>query len=169
MTTNELAKLIVERVIRVQKLSPTPRQAAAAAQKLAVWIHSQPQGFTAFPSEEQAASLLRAEMSKVWELVVMSDLVRLTHYDEDCGPSEIIRERWYVVAADETGRRFAQGILFESLAEAEERALQMTRDGGVDPIASNWHEMSPVYGSEAYVSQGTEAELLAMERREEGL
>ena len=39
-----------------------------------------------------------------------------------------------------------------------------SRPGGVDPIRSNWYEMHPAYGSEAYVSQGTEAELAAMER-----
>ena len=104
---------------------------------------------------------------KTWELMVMSDLVKVGTHEEE--GYDIIRERWYIVAYDETGRRFSQGILFCSQAEADDRAAQMARDGGADPIRSNWYEMSPAYGSPAYIEQGTEYELAALERREEWL
>jgi hypothetical protein len=104
---------------------------------------------------------------KTWDLTVMSDLVVIGRQEEE--GYEIIRERWYLVACDASGRQFSQCILFSSQVEADEHATQMARDGGVDPVRSNWYEMTPAYGSEAYVTQGSETELLALERREAGL
>lgn len=167
MTTNDLARLTMERAIRENLLVATPDQIMKATYKLLVWLENQLDGFTALAAEAQALVLIRLEMPKGWELVVMSDLVKVGVTEEEC--EDIIRERWYVVACDATGRQFAGSCLFSSLHEAQERLEQIARDGGVDPIRSNWYEMQPTYGSEAYISQGTEAELVAMERREAGL
>lgn len=164
MTTNDLGRLIVERVIRVGKLDATPAQAAKAAQKLVLWIATQPDGFTAEASEEQADLLVRLE-AKIWDLAVSSDLVRIGAHWED--NSDIIRELFHIEAVDARGRRFRSNVIDKD--EIQERLALIVLDGGIDPIKSKWAETYPVYGSLAYVSQGTEAELIAMERREEGL
>ena len=96
-----------------------------------------------------------------WELVVMSDLVKIGVQEEE--GYDIIRERWYVVAESLEGHRFSHGWMFETPAEADERMGQIARDGGVDPVRSNWYEMYPAYGSPAY--QEKEPEIVAEERR----
>ncbi len=98
-----------------------------------------------------------------WEMILMSDLVKIGVHEEES--YDIVRERWYVVAEDESGRRFSHGFLFETSAEAQDRLNQIARDGGVDPIRSNWYEMQAAYGSPAYQDQ--EPEIVAAERRQE--
>jgi hypothetical protein len=97
---------------------------------------------------------------KVWELILMSDLVKVGITEEEA--QDIIRELWYVVAVDATGRRFRDHANLEK-HEAEERLVLFILDGGVDGEAS-WDEMYPVYGSMAYQDQ--EPELVADEKRE---
>ncbi len=100
-----------------------------------------------------------------FDLIVMSDLVR-------CGTNEdgeeIILPRWYPVAEDRKGYRYAAPMMFDTEGEAQDRRDQIARDGGVDPIRSGWFQMSPVYGSEAYQESGAEAELIAWENEMEG-
>lgn len=165
MTTNDLARLTVECVIRVGKLNVTTAQATKAAYNLLVWIENQKDGFTALVAEEQAAVLLRLEMPKAWDLAVASDLVRVGAHWED--NSDVIRELFYLTATDVSGRRFRSDWIDKD--EIQERLALIVLDGGINPVASAWAETYPVYGSLAYVSQGTEAELAAQERREEGL
>lgn len=96
---------------------------------------------------------------KVWELILMSDLVKVGVQEEE--GYDIIRELWYVVAVDATGRRFRGHFNLEKY-EAEERLSLFILDGGVDGEAS-WNEMYPAYGSMAYQDQ--EHELVASERK----
>ena len=96
---------------------------------------------------------------KVWELILMSDLVKVGVQEEE--GYDIIRELWYVVAVDTTGRRFRHNANLEK-HEAEERLALFILDGGVDGEAS-WNEMYPVYGSLAYQDQ--EPEMVAAERK----
>ncbi len=96
----------------------------------------------------------------IWELLVTSDLVKVGVQEEE--GYDIIRERWYVVAESEDGRRFSHGWMFDRADEAQERLAQIARDGGIDPVRSNWYEMYPVYGSLEY--QRREPEIAAAER-----
>lgn len=107
-----------------------------------------------------ANKLIGNTPKKVWELILMSDLVKVGVQEEE--GYDIIRELWYVVAVDATGRRFRDHFNLEKY-EAEERLALFILDGGVDGEAS-WNEMYPVYGSEAYIDQ--EPEIVAAERRE---
>lgn len=96
--------------------------------------------------------------TKVWELNLMSDLVKVGVHEEE--GYDIIRELWYVVAVDASGRRFRDHFNLEK-HEAEERLALFILDGGVDGKRS-WNEMYPVYGSLAYQDQ--EPEMAAAER-----
>lgn len=96
---------------------------------------------------------------KTWELILMSDLVKVGTHEEE--GYDIIRELWYVVAVDLSGRRFAHDAMMEKY-EAEERLALFILDGGVDGEKS-WGEMYPVYGSIAYQDQ--QPEIVAAERR----
>lgn len=99
---------------------------------------------------------------KTWELKVMSDLVKIGVQEEE--GYDIIRERWYVVAENLAGARYAYHGM-EDKHEAEERLALLILDGGVDPITSDgWDEMYPVYGSLEYQAQ--EPEIVAAERRD---
>lgn len=95
----------------------------------------------------------------VWELILMSDLVKVGVHEEE--GYDIIRELWYVVAVDATGRRFRDHANLGK-HEAEDRLALFILDGGVDGEAS-WDEMYPVYGSLAYQDQ--EPEMVAAERK----
>jgi hypothetical protein len=107
-----------------------------------------------------ANKLIGNTSKKVWELVLMSDLVKVGVTEEE--GHDIIRELWYVVAVDASGRRFRHNANLEK-HEAEERLALFILDGGIDGEAS-WDEMYPVYGSSAYVDQ--QPEMVAAEKRE---
>lgn len=101
-------------------------------------------------------------MKKTWELSLMSDLVKAGMIEDGEG---VIRELWYVVAVDATGRRFRYHDMTQQ-HEAEERLALFVLNGGVDPVRSDgWDEMYPVYGSPAYEAE--EPEIVAAERRQE--
>lgn len=96
-----------------------------------------------------------------WELVLMSDLVKVGTHPED--GEDIIRELWYVAAESELGRRFRHAEM-TTQAAAEERLALLVADGGVDPLRSQgWIEMYPVYGSLWYQGSGEEQKVLAAE------
>lgn len=97
--------------------------------------------------------------TKTWELILKSDLVKVGTHEEES--YDIIRELWYVVAVDAAGFRFSHGAM-TAKDEAQERLALFVLDGGVDPEASGWVEIDPVYGSLAY--QFREPEIVAAER-----
>jgi hypothetical protein len=98
--------------------------------------------------------------TKTWDLILMSDLVKVGVHEEE--GYDIIRERWYMGAEAPSGRRFRHGALLDQ-HEAEERLALLILDGGVDPERSDgWEEMYPVYGSEYF--QANQAQDAADER-----
>ena len=110
---------------------------------------------------------------------VASDLYQ-AGYGDDGHP--YIAELYYVVIQYQDGRTFRHkstfagavlrvdhedGEYFEdvresALAEAERLAERVRSKGAVD--FQYWDEVDPAYGSEAYVSQGTEAKRVQVER-----
>ena len=111
---------------------------------------------------------------------VASDLYQ-AGYGDDGHP--FIAEVYYVVIQYQDGRTFRHqstfagakrqvdeddGVVYfedvreSALAEAERLAERVRSKGAVD--LQYWEEADPAYGSEAYVSQGTEAKRALAER-----
>jgi len=63
---------------------------------------------------------------------------------------------------DEDGIVYFQDVRESALAEAERLAERVRSRGAID--SQYWEETDPAYGSEAYVSQGTEAKRALAER-----
>ena len=97
-----------------------------------------------------------------WELILMSDLVKVGVHPED--GHDIIRELWFVAAENGAGRRFRH-VAMGTQDDAEERLALLVADGGVDPLRSDgWDETYPVYGSVEYQLQ--EPEIARAEKKE---
>ncbi len=64
MTTNALARLIVERAIRENKLTVTPDQQTKATYDLLVWIENQTVGFNGDEADKRAVALLAHHESR---------------------------------------------------------------------------------------------------------
>jgi hypothetical protein len=115
-----------------------------------------------------------------YDISVASDLYNAGR-DDDGFP--FIAELYYVVLQYEDGRIFRHNAVFlgdelgvdeedgmtyhndvrvEALAKAERLAERVRQAGKVD--FQHWEEIDPAYGSEAYVSQGTEAKRVIAER-----
>lgn len=102
-----------------------------------------------------------------WTLEIGSDFVVVGHNPEAADMSnprgEIIRERFYVGATTEYGRRRFWRHGFETEEAALEAYLYLAT-----PVAF-WEESTPVYGSEAYAANWGEyeADKIAWEKDQE--
>ena len=116
------------------------------------------------------------------QFFVRSDLV-IVGYDAEFADisnprGALYGEAFYVVIEDCDGRRWAHDHRFvtkglhldRATAERAERLrarIEASYNGGAPLDGAHWVEIDPAYGSDAYVSQGVEAERAAAERRAE--
>lgn len=94
---------------------------------------------------------------------VRKDLHETRRYDEDGEP--IIKSNFYLVATGKRGHRWASPHIHHEAASAKSERRQLARD--FDPTKANWHEIEPMYGSEAWTPE-VEAQLAWREREAEG-
>lgn len=92
------------------------------------------------------------------EYVVVGTNPEFSDFDNPRG--EIIRERFFMLAEDSTGRRFRYGCEDTEL-EAEIVFVHFA------PAVDEWLETHPAYGSEAYISSGTELNQLRSEMEDD--
>lgn len=123
-------------------------------------------------------------MNKSYRAIVASDLYQ-AGVTEDGRP--FIAENYYVMIENAAGRRFAHNVVFngavvhfddeemchyfedvreESKAKAEALCARIAAalDAGRALNMDLWNEMDPAYGSDEYISQGTEAQRVFLER-----
>jgi hypothetical protein len=120
-------------------------------------------------------------MATTDQFFVRSDLV-VTGYDAEFADisnprGALYGEAFYVVIEAHDGRRWAHDHRFVTRgndgAEVALRAerlrarIEASYNGGAPLDGAHWVEIDPLYGSDAYVSQGVEAERAAAERRAE--
>lgn len=99
------------------------------------------------------------------ELVVVAQDPEMADIDNPRG--DIIRPKWFVMAEDLEGyRRVLTGVDFDDKVDAEKFAA--TYDGWAPDNGSVWADVQPVYGSQAYIVDDVEADVIAWEREQEG-
>jgi hypothetical protein len=108
-------------------------------------------------------------MSK-WQARIASELRVIGRNPEaadfDNPRGEIVSEVYFILLEDERGNRL-RGSIVANEGSKLAAAIQRSLDKGYDPCKSEaFHPMDPAYGSEAYQSQGIEAERAELEKRD---
>lgn len=97
-------------------------------------------------------------------LAVIGTNLECCAYDNPRG--EIIGDVHYLLLEDSTGRRWAGPEVSHERGHKIAEALQRSIDKGYDPTTCElFQEIQPAYGSDAYIQQGTDAELVAWEKK----
>jgi len=137
-------------------------------------------------SRSQQRIYKEINMNKSYRAIVASDLYQ-AGVTEDGRP--FIAENYYVIVENAAGRRFAHNVVFngavvhfddeemchyfedvreEAKAKVEALCARISAalEAGRALDATYWNEIDPAYGSDEYISQGTEAQRVFLERQE---